>query len=157
MSHSSPEHSAIHPALRNDHRHLDALFDQVVGAAEAGFDLRTLGEIWTRFDTTLRSHFAAEEALVFPALQEKHPNEVARFLGEHDDIRARLDALDIAVDLHFVRARQVRELVELVRAHAVAEDARLYRWAESEVPGPTGDKLLLRLEDPNRWRQGGSA
>lgn len=150
MTHNRSKDSPTHHALNDDHRRLDELFAEVVNAAEAGVDTRTMGEVWTRFETGLRSHLTLEEELVFPALKKQHPDEIEEFLAVHDHIRLRLDTLDVAVDLHFVRAPEVTELVDLVRAHAILEDKTLYRWAESEIEQSERVSLQERLRD--RWR-----
>lgn len=148
MPRGPAEPGLIHHALHDEHRQLDEVFEELAHAAEAGVDKRTLGEIWTRFDRKLRSHFALEEEVVFPALAHQHPDEVAALRAEHDHIRATLDALDIAVDLRFIRSREVTELVDLLRAHAATEDARLYTWAEVEIAQADRSRLLRRLGDP---------
>ena len=148
MPRGPAEPGPIHRALYNEHEQLDEVFEELANAAEAGVDKRTLREIWTRFETKLRSHFAVEEEVLFPTLAHQHPDEVAELRAAHDHIRARLDALDVAVDLHFLRSREVTELVDLLRAHATTEDARLYAWAEIEIVQADRTRLLQRLGDP---------
>jgi len=123
--------------LHDDHAHLEALFEEVLEAAEAGVDHRTLGEIWRRFEGGLRAHFAAEEKHLFPRLEERHPSAVAALRAQHASILALLDTIGLDVDLHLVRSHQVTDLVERLRAHAASEDATVYLWAETETPRDT--------------------
>lgn len=150
MPSATSARSPIRRALHDEHRQLDERFEELVNAAEAGVDKRTLGQIWSHFDTEVRAHFALEEELVFPQLAIVHADAVREIRAEHDAIRARLDALDVAVDLHFVRSHEVTELVERLRAHAANEDAHLYRWAETEPALADRELLLQRLRDQTR-------
>ncbi|MCB9736620.1 MAG: hemerythrin domain-containing protein [Deltaproteobacteria bacterium] len=130
--------------LSHDHARLDALFAEIVDAAEADVDSRTLGELWTAFERGLLAHFNAEERYLFPRVAATHRDEIHELAREHDEIRALLSELDIAVDLHFLRAANVQQLVSRIRAHAEREDRTLYRWAQ-ELGEPV--KSALPVED----------
>ena len=143
MATTAPLRGPVHDLLYEDHERLDALFAEVVQAADAGVDSDTLGEIWTRFDTQMRAHLEAEEELLLDPLEAKHPHHIRAIRATHDDIRARLDDFAVAVDLHLVRAAMIREFIDLIRDHATDEDEGLYRMAEAEL-GRRGLRARIR-------------
>ncbi len=141
----SPTVGNLHTLMRADHLRLEVLFGEITAAAESGVDARTLGELWTRFTGGLRAHFEAEETQVFPRLAARHPEEVATLLREHEAINRALEELDVAVDLHRIRAEQVQSFVQMIRAHAAGEDEKLYRWTDEELPEAQKASLYQHL------------
>lgn len=142
---TEPPRGSIHRLLHNDHADLDATFDELLNAAEAGVDSRTLGEIWTGFESGLRQHMAAEEDFLFPKLERRHSTAIAELRATHGWIRSRLDELGLDVDLHLIRSHQVAELLDQLRTHAATEDAGLYLWAENELADEPPESLIEEL------------
>jgi hemerythrin-like domain-containing protein len=128
--------------LGTDHARLEDLFTEVVDAARAGVDSRTLREIWTRFRTDLLRHLEVEETVLFPLFEKPRQVDVASLRRVHDEIRRQLDVLDLDVDLHLARAPAIEELVHCLKEHAREEDQGLYRAAE-EILSPS-DRRALR-------------
>lgn len=127
--------------LHADHARLDALFQDVIEASEAGVSTDALGASWTRFEDAVRAHFEAEETNLFPLMAETHPSEVAGLKAEHAEISKLLLSLDLQVDLHLIRHPTVKELIERLRAHAAKEDETLYAWADA-LPADRQHPLL---------------
>jgi hemerythrin superfamily protein len=134
-SHSpSPDRGPRHLLLIEDHRRLEGLFAEMLEAAEAGVDSRTLGVLWTRLERGVLAHLQGEESELFGALEGRHPEMIRALRKEHHQIRELLSELDVEVDLHFLRAPRVARFIALWRSHAAREDASLYRWADVELP-----------------------
>lgn len=141
------ESPSVRRLMTEDHARMEAVFEELQQAVAAGVDVRTLGQLWTRFDRGLRAHLAAEEALLFPALVDAHPVEVAALLAEHEALRESLDELAVEVDLHVLRKATVDRLLERLRAHAAREDASVYPWAAAVQAEGAGRSLGARLAE----------
>jgi hemerythrin-like domain-containing protein len=132
MAHDNLTSTTLAELLGHDHERLENLFEKTLDAARAGVDTRTLGEIWTEFETGLVRHMDAEERLLFPLVHDE-TGEVDRLRDEHRRLRAQLEVLDVEVDLHLVRTPRIEAFVELLRRHAQEEDRGLYTWAEQRI------------------------
>jgi len=120
----------VGPALAEDHHRLEGLFKDLENASAANVDIRTLGRVWRAYEDGLLAHMKAEEEFLFDALKASHPFVLTTLREQHEAIRKLLTAMDIAIDLHFVRHHQVQEMLSLVREHAALENETLYGWAD---------------------------
>jgi len=75
------------------------------------------------------------------AIDRQEADEIAT---EHRAIRARVETLAIADNLHLSRATEVHQLVEMLRAHARHEERVAYRLADRLADEPA---LRDRLDD----------
>jgi hemerythrin-like domain-containing protein len=115
-----------------DHQRLNQLFDQVLIAFREG-EREQAAALWTQFETGLRNHFDFEELRLFPQFRKLHSEEVAQLMAEHAQILSLLSKLSMGVDLHLTRTDMVDDFIAGLRAHAVREDALLYRWARAHA------------------------
>lgn len=136
--------TTVMDSLLQDHAELELMFTEVVDAAEAGVDHRTMCALWASFEQTLLDHLDAEERYLLPALEPDHPAEVAALRWEHEEIRMALDRLDVAVQLHEVREQAVVDFIAKMRAHAAREGEGAYRWAEQALSAQQRRGLLER-------------
>jgi hemerythrin-like domain-containing protein len=128
----------------NDHRHCDAGWAEVEGAAESGQETAVV-ECWQRFDRNLRRHLAMEEELLFPAFEaatgmhNAGPSHVMRM--EHEQMRGVLDQMAAAIDRgdRDELLDQGETLHILIQQHNMKEEGMLYPMAEqvlaAEWPG----------------------
>lgn len=116
--------------LREEHRALDAQFDEVAELVRAG-DTATMDAGWTRLESSLIEHMDFEEKRLLPRFERVDPAAAARVREEHAAIRARLTELGIAIELHTIREAAVRAFLDELRAHATREDEALYPWADA--------------------------
>lgn len=124
------------PGLRDrliaDHHRLDELLQRTLEVVEAD-DREGIAEIFTEFDSRLRTHLEAEERHLLPHFLQADPRACRAILEDHKHIRARLLELGTAVDLHTLRLESVRQFAAELRAHANHEDKVFYRWVESNI------------------------
>lgn len=135
----------LHEWLREDHRRLERLFQELENAVECAND-PTIRATWTEFERGVTTHLETEERELFPALQERHPEEIARLQRDHDRIRKLILDLGIAADLHTLRKDVADELVGALREHAAREDQTLYPWAQAEVDSAAHRSIIDKLE-----------
>ena len=143
---------SIHQVLEDDHADLQRLLCDLLEAADADVDWRSLVELWGQIERRLLAHFDAEEALVFTRLAQRDWPMVNALLEEHRVLRARLEELGVAVELHMVQSPQLHELVRDINRHAAAETETVYRWADEQVerdmrPGLVVDLLAALRRD----------
>lgn len=128
-----------------DHRHCDAVWAEL----EQAPDERRL-ELWRSFDASLRRHFAMEEEVLFPAIEDATgmhgpgPTMVMRM--EHGQMRALLDQMEAAAasgDLDAV-IDHGDTLLMLIQQHNVKEEGMLYPIADRAL-GSQWDQLEERL------------
>jgi hypothetical protein len=123
--------------LSQDHEQLDALLTQLAQAAKA-CDREALLATWGVLESRLIRHMEAEERYLLPLVEAQAPAEVALTRAEHARIRDLLCELGVAVELHAVRETDIRQLIELLQAHARREESALYALA--------GEKASVAVE-----------
>jgi hemerythrin len=137
MPRREPPFESSRETLRREHAMLDVLCNDLINRAESD-DWRECDAVWDELGRALEAHMSLEEATLFVAFGAEGPEEsllVDRLRREHRDIRQGVERLGVAVQLHTLRADDVRELVETLRRHAALEDSTLYAWADRAV-GP---------------------
>lgn len=124
-----------HTDLLQDHEEIEQLLQDLLAAFETG-ERSVAASAFHVFDQRLSAHLAFEDETLLPALTEIDRREADEIAAEHAAIRARVDELAIADNLHLSRATQVHALVEMLRAHAAREEQTLYRLADSLAEQP---------------------
>jgi Hemerythrin HHE cation binding domain len=136
MTNRSPPSEPCRETLRHEHAMLDGLCDDLINRAESG-DCHECDVVWDELGRTLEAHMGLEETALLPAFGAEGPEQARladQIRREHQDIRRMVERLGIAVQVHTLRADDVRELVELLRRHAALEDESLYPWADRLSP-----------------------
>lgn len=136
----SNDRMPVGAAMLEEHARLQRLFIELLEAAHAGVDKRTLLETWRDFEHGLSAHLDTED-LILPRYRAAHPDEVAEAEAVHRRLRALLFEVGILIDLGMVREPAVLELVELIRAHAEREERGLYAWADQAMVA--GDPMAM--------------
>jgi len=131
----------IQKRLMMDHEELDVLLEQLIAAYETN-DREIAENAYEEFEQVLSTHLEAEEQLLFPDFAHSEPEETNRLREEHRRIRSRVEELGVGVDLHATRIGAIRELVQILRAHAARENALLYRWADRAFSDPAARAQL---------------
>lgn len=127
--------------MHADHLRLEALYDELLNAFDAGAREATQA-LWSKLEQGLERHMQLEEALFFPQFDEVDPEEVAALREAHAQIRRGLADLGAAVDLKAVSPALAHEFIGTLRAHAAREDEELYRWANQALQADAD--LVLR-------------
>jgi polyisoprenoid-binding protein YceI len=135
---------SIRTILGSDHERLEESF-QTIAAAAHDQDPSDLHEAWQVFERQLLAHLDAEEAHVLPVFGKSEPKEARDILDQHAQIRERLLALAIDLDLHCLNPDQVKSFVDELRAHAAREELVLYPWAARQLGKVVGAHLRRAL------------
>jgi hemerythrin-like domain-containing protein len=131
---------SIREELLEDHARLERQLDALANAAE-GASRDELVRVYNAFEQDLRGHMEVEEESLFPLVSDALR---AGLRAEHDGIRAQLDELGLAVELHAVRKPQIDTLIARLKAHAAEENEALYAVAEEAVAStPSRFETLL--------------
>lgn len=156
--------NSIVESLRDDHLRLERWFQSIVSDAACG-DQDNLRQSWCAFEGELSGHLDAEELHIFPLFTKDYPDEARALLGEHLQIRSKLLALGIDLDLHCLNADRIETFVAELRAHAHREDQLLYTWANQHLGDASSQQIrdtLTAAKDKARiasrqseWRIGG--
>ncbi|MCC6901968.1 MAG: hemerythrin domain-containing protein, partial [Polyangiaceae bacterium] len=117
-----------------DHRHCDELWAQIEEVAD---DPKAAAERYGAFDRAMRRHFAMEEEVLFPALEDATgmhgggPTHVMRM--EHAQMKRMLDEMTAAVERGDVSGAldQGDTLLMLIQQHNVKEEGILYPMCDS--------------------------
>ncbi len=115
-------------SLRTDHKELESLTRSVmkkVVSGERAAIARAVGELQAR----LLAHMDREERELLPRYALHAPQDASEIRSDHARIREVLAELDVAVDLHLVRAATLDAFLNTVQMHAMRESAGLYPWA----------------------------
>jgi hemerythrin len=119
--------SDLHAFMDASHRVLDQMLTELLAAVEAD-DRDGIRTLWGPLESELLTHMEAEERFILPRFATVDFEEATELLNDHGRIRAQLLEIGVAIDLHYIRARTCRALVERLRAHAQREDDLMYRW-----------------------------
>lgn len=136
----------LHDELCADHERLDALFQDLLNAAE-GADQPTLQRIWARFESGLMAHLEAEETHLLGVLEKVAPDEVDKIRAEHEQIRKLISELGVITELHQLRKEVADLLVWTLRDHAAYEDRTLYKRADELMSEEDRDIVRRFLRD----------
>jgi hemerythrin-like domain-containing protein len=132
-------------SLPEHHHDLEAHYQRLMARCQDGDPLELRCE-WALFERELNEHLELEEKELIPRFRRDLPAEAAQICREHDQIRAGLAELGIALDLHALRATAVQEFLDLLRAHAGREEALFYPWVNEHTTQnprwlPLGERL----------------
>lgn len=122
------EHVQAARELRADHDALETRAAHVLDSIISG-TRSEISDATALMRSSILAHLDGEERELIPAYMTEQPADARLILQEHAAIRKSLDELDIATDLHFLRANVVKELLTRLRAHAARENKGLYRFA----------------------------
>lgn len=143
MDTSTKRHGRLREQLSAEHGELAGAFRELENASESG-DPKTVLAAFRELDALLREHMDHEDEALLPALASRHPDEVRAIERQHAELRARLDELGVAAELHTLRDVQLRELIGLLEAHARREEEGLYRFADAELDAPARKAVASR-------------
>ncbi|MCB9555801.1 MAG: hemerythrin domain-containing protein [Deltaproteobacteria bacterium] len=136
--------------LGGDHQRCDALWGEVEKAADGG-DAAAATAAFERFDQALRRHLAAEETVLFPAVEEAvglPPNAgpTAVMRAEHEQMRGLLDqmAMDLRQGDLDALIDQGDTLLMLIQQHNIKEEGVIYPMADAEL-GDGRSAVLSKL------------
>lgn len=131
-----------------DHRLCDEMWAAVEAAAGEGDNPRTLA-IFAEFAARMRRHFAMEEAVLFPAIEDATgmrggPTQVMRV--EHVQMRNVIDQMATAAAASDVEAvlDHGDTLLMLIQQHNVKEEGILYPMADQALAASWG-QLVERI------------
>ncbi|MBX3185856.1 MAG: hemerythrin domain-containing protein [Labilithrix sp.] len=118
-------------SLRSEHDVLEVLAERLIEVIED--DDRADVSAWmSELRDRVLEHMAAEERDLLPRYLREEPIDAAPLVLAHEAIRKALVDLDLAVDLHYLRADMVRAFLDTLREHARRENTGLYRWAREQ-------------------------
>jgi hemerythrin superfamily protein len=137
--------STPHLLLAEHHRELEAAAIAVRAATYAD-DALALNESYRAMERAVLAHVAAEEQHVLPAYAHVDPDDAQLIRSQHDEIRELLFDTGLEIEIHCVRAYRLDELIEKLRAHAQHEEARMYPWAQINLPARPRRQILRMLE-----------
>lgn len=118
--------------LSRDHARLERLYERLVSAYRNG-DWSSVRAEWDVFEPALQAHMTMEESRVFPLFRTAHPREADALLDEHAELRGKLSAFGVRVELHALPLDEVEALIAQLRAHAACEDRLLYPWVDRNL------------------------
>lgn len=131
--------------LSRDHHRLDAMLASLLELVHADLHPQ-LEEHWTVFEEGLVAHLDAEEMFMLPELAKHDAAASDAILAEHARLRELLAEVGVGLDLHIVREPEMLALARVLRAHAEAEMATVYKWADEKVPTSYLAALSRRLK-----------
>jgi len=135
-----------------EHRACDALWAEIEGAVQAGDGAKALA-LWARFDASMSRHFAMEEEILFPAVEQATgmqgagPTAVMR--GEHVQMRGVLRQMAAEADANNLEGLvdQGDTLLMLIQQHNVKEEGVLYPLCDRVLAG----QWPTLVEDLVKW------
>jgi hemerythrin-like domain-containing protein len=133
-------HEALRPLSRQHHNGLALVVMAARGMEQRGERAVTswCARAVERFDSELKHHFEAEEAVLFPAMRTAL-GEVAlldRLIGEHREMER------LAEELRTEPARERLEaFLELLRSHIRREENELFQMAQERMPAEALEAL----------------
>lgn len=141
--------STIRDFMTDDHRHCDDVFAEVEQAVAAG-DWAAAATGFKRFQGDVLQHFGVEEALLFPAFEQKTgmymgPTQVMR--GEHVQMRELMQAAGDALQAKDADAYSgnAETLLIMMQQHNMKEENILYPMCDQHLADESAT-LLPQLQ-----------
>jgi hypothetical protein len=122
--------------MKQEHLTLALRCDDIIKRAESG-DWRECDGAWDAFQSALTAHMDYEDSLLVPAYAaavDGRARVSERLRRDHAAIRAEVDRLGVAIQLHTVREDDIRALVAMLAEHAAFEGRVFYPWIEALEP-----------------------
>jgi nucleotide-binding universal stress UspA family protein len=119
--------------LRCEHAMLTRRCADLVQRAESG-DWRECDVIWDEFCSLLDIHMTEEETSLLPVYERGNATDLAvagEIRRDHAAIRAATERLGVSIQVHAVRASDIKALVDQLETHARRENQSLYGWLEA--------------------------
>jgi len=172
------DRSEIFEGLRNDHRKVLeqlAILDWAVAAlprpSDPAWPGREVEEILAMLARQFRTHMAAEDEIIYPALAETLPeagSNLEPLRAEHHTLRMMLRDLEreLRKPASETRNEQIgvllRDLCDLLRIHIRKEDAIVFALAERALTQTEVESIAARMnrgaaEPVRRTRKSGTA
>jgi iron-sulfur cluster repair protein YtfE (RIC family) len=97
------------------------------------------------FETDLKTHFDAEEEIVFPAMSgiEEANSTIAELIGEHRGLSALVDRLRQTSGLEL--SPLLREFADLLEAHIRKEERILFPCYEQSIPPTVAGQVKSQI------------
>jgi hemerythrin-like domain-containing protein len=141
-----PVEETLRSLLGREHAQLRALLENVLDAFESNNE-PWAAQCYEQLERGLGEHLELEEDQLFPVLAVHAPTELAALRSDHAKIREHLATLGVSVDLHAVRATQMKEFARLLDEHARREDSLAYRYADAMLFGAARSGLVSRIRE----------
>jgi hemerythrin-like domain-containing protein len=132
-----------------DHRGCDSLWAKAEGALEKKSEGAKAA--FEAFSAAMRRHFAMEEEILFPAIEERtgmvNQGPTAVMRSEHEQMRGVLDQMEQALEEGDLQAAldQGDTLLMLIQQHNIKEEGVLYPMAD-QVLGEGWEVLASKLK-----------
>lgn len=137
----------IFERLEKDHREIEELFDQILGASDQA--MKTRERMYDRLRAELLGHAKAEEKVFYPRLkQDEDLKDLAlEAIEEHHEIELLLDELDeLEVDDENWTAK-VKVLQENVEHHVEEEEDELFERAKDLLSEDEATEMCERFDE----------
>ena len=159
--HTSPDHPADRgpfDSFRRDHASVLERIDELERRtlAAAGPDEATLREAVAMLERQFATHMAAEDSVLYPALQAAFPagrTTLETLRADHAELRAMLRVLPVWIDAPASASRDeqlqvvLRDFIDLLRLHIHREESAMFDVA-SRVLSPSEAEELARRVAP---------
>ncbi|HBZ69372.1 MAG TPA: hypothetical protein DEP35_06425 [Deltaproteobacteria bacterium] len=121
-----------------EHRHLDALFGEILLDLRRGGEGAAAQDAFARLRDQLEAHLAREDRLYYPALRALRPahrEPIAAIVAAHDVFRSQLAQIEssLAIGAKDAALRAVELLASLFATHEVAEEQMLQKIDQEVV------------------------
>ena len=130
------------------HRHCDALFVAAEESAQRG-DWAAAAPAFAHFNNQMKTHFEAEEGLLFPAFEaatgmSEGPTQMMRY--EHEQMRSLLSQLEAACAVHDGEgyAGVAETLLMLMQQHNMKEENMLYPMCDQAL-GAEAERVAAEM------------
>jgi hypothetical protein len=139
-----PSSLDLRELLTEEHRRLEALFDDLLSAFAAGARNEQRG-LWRELDAALAAEMELEERLIFPAIARSQPEVTAELLRDHAELRQELIELGVCVERHALDPALGKAFIARLREHARREEPLLDQRATAQTSTSRARALLARL------------
>jgi len=138
------EDRSIEHSIAEEHRRLDALFEEILVAMREDEPPEAIRDAFARLREALESHIDQEDRLYYPslrALRPAHRDVLYSLAAAHDVFRTRLEEIDTRLGARDLGAaeRAIGAFGEAFAAHELTEE-RLLAHIDAEVAATASDR-----------------
>lgn len=134
--------------LHDDHRKVEQIFNKLKDTTDGAEKTRL--DLCKKLKNELLAHAEFEEAVFYPAIQERNVADVSDALEEHQEVKRMLEEIEQMGVASEQFMDKILELEEAVQHHVEEEENEMFPLAKKAIAKDEGEEMSQRHDQMAR-------